>query len=75
MSEQVATPESIRKFRDTWGLKQPQLARGLGLSLQTISRWERGVQVIANPRLVHLAMKGLEPVLKAERRRAERRAA
>ena len=68
MNDQVATPESIRQFRERWGMTQPKLALALGLSPQTISRWERGVQVIANPRLVHLGMRGLEPFLKGGRR-------
>jgi DNA-binding transcriptional regulator YiaG len=69
MSDQVATPESIREFRDRWELSQPKLAQAMGLAPQTVSRWERGVQVIANPRLIHLALMGLAACLSRRRRR------
>jgi len=69
MNDKVATPESIRQFREKWGLSQPRLAQALGLSPQTVSRWERDAQVIANPRLVYLALKGLEADLRAHGRR------
>lgn len=59
MNDHEATPEMIRQFRREHGLRQSDLAKAIGASPQTISRWERGVQPILNPRQLFLALRGL----------------
>src|SRR5450756_1103011 len=56
----------LRLRREGLGLTQAQLASALGVSSNTIARWERGEMKIENPRLLSLAMAALVGV-KAER--------
>jgi len=45
MEDEQSFPLAIKKLRERRGLSQSQLARGLGLHVMTISRWERGVRM------------------------------
>lgn len=38
----LQTPELIRALRDRLGISQEKLAARLGVSFQTVNRWERG---------------------------------
>ena len=53
------TPQELRAIREQLGLRQSDLAKALGRSLPTISRWETGSMPIAHPREVRLALEGL----------------
>lgn len=48
MSEENDQPLTLMKVRERAGLTQRQLADVLGVTISTVSNWERGVQV---PRL------------------------
>lgn len=41
-TEALQAPELIRQLRDRLGLSQEKLAVRLGVSFQSVSRWERG---------------------------------
>lgn len=56
---QVHTGADLREFRDSWGLTQQQLARGLGIPTNTIARWERSEVRIEKPLMLTLALRGL----------------
>ncbi|KOP25395.1 XRE family transcriptional regulator [Hapalosiphon sp. MRB220] len=42
MTERPKFPNLIRELRKRLGLSQEQLARQLGVSFQTVNRWENG---------------------------------
>jgi non-specific serine/threonine protein kinase len=53
------TPDELRDRRKALGLSQSGLGRALGISPNTVARWERGEQRLGNPALVRLALDGL----------------
>jgi non-specific serine/threonine protein kinase len=53
------TPEELRERRKGLGLSQASLGRALGISPNTLARWERGELRLSNPSLVRLALDGL----------------
>jgi DNA-binding XRE family transcriptional regulator len=53
------TPDELRDRRKALGLSQSGLGRALGISPNTVARWERGEQRLGNPSLVRLALDGL----------------
>lgn len=53
-------PDQLRARRRGLGLTQAQLAERLGISANTIARWERGEKVPATPRMLHYALTALE---------------
>ncbi len=55
MIQDQETPVNIRRIREAIGSTQEGLARRLGVSLSTISRWEQG-----RNRPSHLALSSLE---------------
>lgn len=57
--DERATPEMLRQFRLDFGLTQENLHDLLGVTWQTLSRWERGVQPIRHQRLLYLALQTL----------------
>ena len=50
------TPEELKERRLALGLTQEALARRLGVCVNTVARWERGVNRIKTPRIVELAL-------------------
>ena len=58
----------IRDIRHRFSLTQEDLAARLGVKAITVSRWERGVQRVSNPRLLSAAVDRLEADLAEERR-------
>jgi non-specific serine/threonine protein kinase len=56
------TPEELRERRKSLGLSQAGLGRALGISPNTLARWERGELRLSNPSLVRLALEGLAHV-------------
>jgi transcriptional regulator with XRE-family HTH domain len=59
MATPPITPETLRQRRHRLGLEQAELAELLGVSANTVSRWELGKLTIANPRLLALAIDAL----------------
>jgi len=53
------TPADLRAYRIRLGLTQAQLARLLDIPDSTLSRWERGLMVIASPTILYLALERL----------------
>lgn len=53
-------PEEIRAYRQTLGLTQEALATALGVSPDTVSRWESGHAQPESPQMLELAMEALE---------------
>jgi transcriptional regulator with XRE-family HTH domain len=51
-------PEELKAWRENNGFSQSQLAKMLGLTHQSISRWECGRRHI--PAFLHLALKSVE---------------
>ena len=49
------TKRQFRKLRNSIGLSQTKLAREMGVTLRTVSRWETGEFPI--PRIAELALK------------------
>ena len=47
--------EALRERREEMGISQQELAERVGVSLQTIGRWERGVVAPQGQNLVRLA--------------------
>lgn len=52
--------KTLRRLREAAGLTQGQLAKKLGVALNTVSRWELGQMKIAqrSERLIELVLKG-----------------
>ncbi len=61
----------LRRRRLTLGLNQSQLARTLGVSVQTIFRWEKGELGIRHPVILALALDALERERERERASGE----
>jgi repressor LexA len=57
-------PEDLKRRREALGLTQEQLARELGVTMITVSRYERGVSEI--PTYIKLAVEALETRRKKE---------
>lgn len=53
-------PEKIRMRRKRLGLTQQELGKHLGVSGNTVARWERGEVVPESPEMLRLALDGLE---------------
>lgn len=51
--------EELREFRKRMGYSQIELAQVLGLTQNTISRWEKGTAPIGSPVVLRLAMERL----------------
>ena len=68
------TPEELRQTRKAYGLSQAALAKLMGVSSNTVARWERG-EVSINQGLARLAFKvlKLKDKLSTPRRRDETR--
>ncbi len=49
------TPKDLKKWRRENGYSQSQLAKVLGVAVQTVSRWENAAREI--PSFLHLALK------------------
>ncbi len=56
---ELANPATLRDLRSAFDLTQKELAIALGITWQTVSRWERGDQPIRHPRLLFLALEAL----------------
>ena len=54
------TATTLRETRARLGLSQDGLARALGVSPNTVSRWERGALAIGCPTMLALALEALE---------------
>lgn len=50
----------LRARRERLGLTQTQLAQALGLTQNTVSRWEIGKTAIQHPEILSLALEALE---------------
>ena len=53
------TGQHLRQIRLGMGLSKSALARSLGVSRQTLHRWETGEHAIAQPAMLELALKAL----------------
>ncbi len=54
------TPDEFGQRRRRLGLSQAQLGEALGVSRNTVARWERGELTLGSPELVTLALERLE---------------
>lgn len=54
------TGEDLRRRRRTLGYSQQQLADRLGVTKNTVARWERGELMIGSPNMLRLAIERLE---------------
>jgi transcriptional regulator with XRE-family HTH domain len=52
--------KELRQRRESLGLTQGELAKLLGVSLNTVSRWELGSMKIRSPGAIALALSHLE---------------
>lgn len=59
------TPTDLKTAREALGLSQRALAERLGVSKDTLNRWERGRQGIHFPTILALALHALASVLPA----------
>ncbi|HET7768115.1 MAG TPA: helix-turn-helix domain-containing protein, partial [Chloroflexota bacterium] len=60
MAGDVLTSQSLRARRLALGLSQAALGSLLGVSANTVARWERGALRIGSADLVRLALERLE---------------
>jgi len=56
------TAADLRAKRHLLGMSQAALATALGVSANTVARWERGKMKIARPELLEMSMKNLAEV-------------
>jgi putative transcriptional regulator len=49
MDDPAFSPDDVKALRQQLGLTQPELAREIGTTTNTIWRWEHGVQAISPP--------------------------
>jgi transcriptional regulator with XRE-family HTH domain len=56
------TGAQLRKVRKRLGLSQAKLADALGVTANTVARWERGEMNIAQPQLVGAALHNLKEI-------------
>src|SRR5215831_19092085 len=54
------SPAALRARRESLGVSQETLARAIGVSVNTLVRWERGTQRIGDPCRVLRALRRLE---------------
>lgn len=52
--------EELRRRRRALAMTQTELAERLGLTQNTVSRWEKGAAVIGHPPMLDLALRALE---------------
>jgi predicted ATPase len=58
--EDSLSPAQLRTRRKALGLSQQALARAVGVTTNTIARWERGERRIAHAQLLHIGLERLE---------------
>lgn len=59
-SSQELLPQALRIFRLRHRLTQEELAHALGVDRNTVSRWELGQSLPESPKLLELALEGLQ---------------
>ena len=52
------TGPELRQWRQRMGFSQQEVARALGITQVTVSRWERGVTPVEHPEMLGLAITG-----------------
>lgn len=57
---------TLVQWRQTLGYTQQQLADALGVSQNTVSRWESGIKPIGNPVMLRLALERLRDKRRAD---------
>lgn len=65
------TGEEIRKARHDLGFTQVELGEALGVAANTVARWERDEVTPESPRMLRLALRGLEIEAKSPKANAE----
>jgi DNA-binding transcriptional regulator YiaG len=55
------SPSDLQAARQALNLSQVKLGEILGVSGNTVARWERGELAIQHPKMLALALKALEP--------------
>lgn len=58
--------DALVRWRQALGYTQTQLAAALGLTQNTIARWERGLSPIGNPVMLQLALERLRDKRRAD---------
>jgi transcriptional regulator with XRE-family HTH domain len=58
----IVTGADLRAKRHLLGMSQAALATALGVTANTVARWERGTMKIARPELLEMSMKNLAEV-------------
>ena len=53
----------IKTYRDRFGITQEALAKRLGVSPNTVARWERGDLTIRHPEMLRLALESLKKII------------
>lgn len=64
------TGNDLKQARLKLGLSQRKLSEKLGVSWNTVARWERGEIAIGNPVILDLAMRQIVRLMRLERIRA-----
>lgn len=59
VTEPMMTPQELLSRRKALRLSQAKLGKHLGVSWNTIARWERGVAPIGQPAMLDLALRAL----------------